>query len=54
MSGQQGYRVVGKDIPWQLCVGSVLVCPWCAWLGGLGQCMHIRAVVVVVVVVVVV
>ena len=46
MSGQQGCRVVGEDIPWLLCVGSVLVCPWCARVGGLGQCMHIQVSVV--------
>ena len=34
--------MVGEDILWQLCVGSVLVCSWCAWVGGLGQCMHIQ------------
>ena len=39
MSGQQGYRVVGEDIPWQLCVGNVLVCPRCAWGKGL-RAMH--------------
>ena len=42
MSSQQGCRVVDEDIHWQLCVESVLTCPWCAWVGGLGQCMHIR------------
>ena len=46
MSGQQGCRVVGEDTPWQLCVESVLVCPWCAWVGGLGRCMHFRVSVV--------
>ena len=46
VSGQQGYKVVGVDILWQLCVGSVLVCPWCARVGGLGQCMHIQVSVV--------
>ena len=37
MSGQPGCRVVGEDILWQLCVESVLVCPWCAWVGGFGR-----------------
>ena len=46
MSGQQGCRVVGEDIPWQLCVGSVLVYPLCALVGGIGQCIHIQALVV--------
>ena len=46
VSGQQGCRVVGEDILGQLCVGSVPVCPWCAWVGGLGQCMHIQVSVV--------
>ena len=46
MSGQQGCRVVGEDIPWRLCVGNVRVWPWCAWAGGLGQCMHIQVSVV--------
>ena len=46
MSGKQGCRVVGVDIPWQLCVGSVLVSPWCAWAGGFGKCMHIQVSVV--------
>ena len=45
-NGQQGCRAVGEDIPWQLCVESDLVCPWFAWVGGLGQCMHIQVSVV--------
>ena len=45
MDGQPGCRVVGEDIPWQLGAESVLLCPWCAWVGGLEQCMHIRVLV---------
>ena len=38
--------MVGEDLPWQLSVGSALICPWCACVGGLGQCMHIQVSVV--------